>query len=79
MMVWEQFVRIIFFGAINHKTLNIFFISHYILHSFQINTNPMKSIIGYIDVLVPPNFDDNTIKSNVVAKEGTYYNALSLF
>ena len=30
----------------------------------------MKSIIGYIDVLVPPDFDDDTIKSDVVAKEG---------
>lgn len=36
----------------------------------------MKSIIGYIDVLVPPNFDDSSIKSDVVAKEGTYRNIL---
>lgn len=37
----------------------------------QINTNPMKYSIGYLDVLTAPSFDETQSNSDVVESEGS--------
>ncbi|KAG8192560.1 hypothetical protein JTE90_015195 [Oedothorax gibbosus] len=37
----------------------------------QVNTVPMKSLVGFLDVVVPPSFVDSETSSEVLAREGT--------
>ncbi|GBM04578.1 hypothetical protein AVEN_93979-1 [Araneus ventricosus] len=37
----------------------------------QVNTVPMKSLVGFLDVVVPPSFLDSETSSEVLAREGT--------
>ncbi|XP_035206950.1 protein CEPU-1-like, partial [Stegodyphus dumicola] len=37
----------------------------------QVNTSPMKSLVGFLDVVVPPSFIDSETSSEVLAREGT--------
>ncbi|XP_054706548.1 lachesin-like [Uloborus diversus] len=37
----------------------------------QVNTVPMKSLVGFLDVVVPPSFIDSETSSEVLAREGT--------
>ncbi|XP_015930533.1 lachesin [Parasteatoda tepidariorum] len=37
----------------------------------QVNTVPMKGLVGFLDVVVPPSFVDSETSSEVLAREGT--------